>query len=324
MSWALFKFAPLKEIPLAENAEALYEATVFSADNNALEVRSIKRSGWSQIPQVKAAQEAFFNQKVFVDKAIWDKNLFDGNLETAFAVNHKWNIEQRVKGGCLRIDLGREMSLDELKIIVANDFDLQPQLIGEGNWVETSTDLVNWTRQTYIAELESTITFKNKLRYIRIPYAPQRIVEIEGYQDGEQVSKDSWRASNLFAHASKMTPLKMWGASTSFRKIHKNAYLCIALEGKHGVEGAYVAAMIDGEYYGCPDRAVSYPSNTWEYVNKKRDANYTYYLPLTEEMSKKDIKIFVMGYDKDNLDFKPEWYVTSSDPYERSTLTLIK
>jgi hypothetical protein len=46
------KLADLKTVDVPSDAVALYEATVFSADNNALEVRSIQRSGYSSIPEV--------------------------------------------------------------------------------------------------------------------------------------------------------------------------------------------------------------------------------------------------------------------------------
>ena len=62
------KLGGLSEIPVPDDAEALYEATVFAADNNALEVRSLKRSGETSIPEVKAARDAFFDQKAFVDR----------------------------------------------------------------------------------------------------------------------------------------------------------------------------------------------------------------------------------------------------------------
>jgi hypothetical protein len=63
------------EIPIPEDAQALYEATVFAADNNALEVRSLHRSGETSIPEVKAARDAFFNQKSFVDLGVWDNRI---------------------------------------------------------------------------------------------------------------------------------------------------------------------------------------------------------------------------------------------------------
>ncbi|MFP2996642.1 hypothetical protein ABN763_12055 [Spongiivirga sp. MCCC 1A20706] len=319
------KLNEFTEISVPKDVDALYEATVFSADNNALEVRSIQRSGWSSIPQVKKAQQAFFEQDVFINKGIWDKNLFDGDLKTGLNINHKWNVEQRIKGGCFRLDLGEIVDLDELRIIVTNEFDLQPQLLAEGNWVETSTDLINWTKDAYIADTNANIKINKPFRYLRIGYAPQRIVEVEGYKNGKQLNSKNWRASNLFAHADKMKAVKTWKTTFTPTEMAKGSYLCVALEGKHGVEGAYAAAKVNGTYIGAPDRAVSYQSNTWEYVNRRSDSNYTYYIPLEKSMIGKEIEVFVMSYDTEHLDFKPELYITTSRiPFEKKQLLLTK
>ena len=319
------KLDNFRVFPLLDDAEALYEATVFSADNNALEVRSLKRSGPSHIPVVKAARDAFFEQKTFVEQGIWDKYLFDKDFDTAFAVNQNWNIEQRIKGGCLRIDLDTVVEMDMLRLWMNSESDMLPQIVGEENWIETSTDLVDWTREPYTADLISDIKLNEPLRYIRIPSAPQRIVEVEGFFQGTAIDTDAWSASNLFAHPSALDVKKMWTVEYKPYEIPKGSYLCIALEGKHGVEGAYVGAMVDSKYIGCPDRSVSYPSNTWEYLTARRDSNYTYYLPLTKDMKKKSISIFVMAYDEENLDFIPKLYITTNEiPFQEAELILKK
>lgn len=78
------KLGDMKSIPVPNDAEALYEATCFAADNNALEARSLLRSGPTKIPQVQKARDAFFTQQLFVDRGLWDRNLFDGDLKTSF------------------------------------------------------------------------------------------------------------------------------------------------------------------------------------------------------------------------------------------------
>ena len=45
------KLGDLQPTQVPADAEALYEATCFAADNNALEVRALQRSGPSRIPQ---------------------------------------------------------------------------------------------------------------------------------------------------------------------------------------------------------------------------------------------------------------------------------
>jgi hypothetical protein len=89
------------------------------------------------------------------------------------------------------------------------------------------------------------------------------------------------------------------------------------------VEGAYAAAKIDGQLVGANDRASSFPSNTWEYPASRRDKNYTYYIPLDRNQTGKNIEVFVLGYDQDNLDFNPElWINAYSQPWEKMELVL--
>jgi hypothetical protein len=305
------KITDLLEVEIPIDAESLYEATVFSADNNALEVRSLIRSGETVIPEVKKARDAFFNQKVFVDRGIWDKNLFDSNLKTGFWQSKKYGIDQSVNGGAFRLDLGELTNVDHIVIAVPDDFSLQPLLAEEGNYVEISPDLKTWETLTYLAGPKSTIYINGKTRYLRFKIFPQQIVEIEGYYKGQQLNRTNWRASNLFAHADTMECIKSWKSAFTLNEIPKNSYLSIAINGKHGIEGAYVAAKINGKLIGAPDRAASYPSNTWEYINAKKDSNYTYYIPLNDSYVNEEIEVFVMGYDKENTKIKPEVWISS-------------
>jgi len=319
------KLASFNEIEIPKDAAALYEATVFSADNNALEVRSLFRSGKTNIPEVKAAREAFFNQKTFVNRGIWDKDLFDGNMNTGFWPSKKYDIDLRIKRGTFRLDLGEQTDVDELVIRLPDYFSLHPLLPQEGNYAEVSSDLKTWERITYLADTLNIIPIHKSIRYIRMQQQPQHMVEIEGYYKGKKLNSDKWRASNLFAHASKMKPVKSWSSSFTLPELANNSYLSIALNGKHGVEGAYVAAKIDGKLVGAPDRASSYPSNTWEYVNAQRSSNYTYYIPMKDEYIGKKIELFVMAYDKEYTDIIPEVWISSyTDGKETISLELQK
>ena len=318
------KLTDLKETEIPVDAESYYEATVFAADNNALEVRSVKRSGTTRVAQVKAARDAFFEQDVFVKRGIWDKNLFDGDMETGFWQSKKYNIDQSVKGGALRIDLGKVIAIDELLMKVPNHFGLHPILLDEGNYVEVSKDLKEWKQILYLAELESRIPIYDSIRFLRFRRFPQQIMEIKGYYQGFALDRTHWRASNLFAHSEVMKPVKAWTATVTLPELAANSYLSVALNGKHGVEGAYVGAKVDGVYVGAPDRAVSYPSNTWEYINARRDKNYTYYIPMKEEYVGKEIKIVVLGYDEEHNDIKPEVWISSFNPDEKVKLTLYR
>ncbi|NOU59678.1 hypothetical protein [Marinifilum caeruleilacunae] len=319
------KLADLSVTKIPEEAQALYEASCFAADNNALEVRSLQRSGDTKIPQVQKARDAFFNQDVFVDRGVWDKNLFDGDLETGFWPSRKYNIDQKVDGGCFRLDLGEITDVDQLIIRVPDDYSLQPLLRDEGNYAEVSTDLKKWKTITYFASEEMRINSKEPIRYVRLHAQPGRMVEIEAWRDGKMLDRSKWKASNLFAHSKKKKAEKAWHAKFILNEIPEGGYLSIAINGKHGIEGAYAAAKIGDRLLGCPDRSVSYPSNTWEFVNSKRDSNYTYYLPLNQDMIGQEIEVFVMGYDKENLDFEPEvWISAYPEPYKEQILELTK
>jgi hypothetical protein len=305
------KLAEFNEINTPTDANALYEATIFSADNNALEVRSLFRSGKTSITQVKAARDAFFNQPAFIDRGIWDKNLFDGDIKTGFWPSKKYDIDLRIKKGALRLDLGKITYVDEIILHIPNYFSLHPLLREEGNYVEVSTDLKNWETITYLADLKIIIDIHKKIRYLRFRSQPQQIVEIEGYHNKKLLNRTNWRASNLFAHPKVMKAVKSFKSSFVLNEIPKNSYLSVAINGKHGIEGVYVAAKINGKLIGAPDRASSYPSNTWEYVTAKKDSNYTYYIPLNNSYKNQKIEVFVMGYNKNHISFKPEVWLSS-------------
>ena len=317
--------ADMQVCPVPEDAEALYEATVFEADNNALEVRSLQRSGPSRIPQVKAARDAFFQQPVLRARGIWDRNLFDGDFATGFWPSRKYNIDQRFKGGCLRLDLGRVTDIDQLILHVPDEYSLQPLLREEGNWVEVSPDLKSWKRLTFLAGTTMVINLPGPVRYLRFFHSPDRLVEIQGFRGGRPVDRSGWRASNLFSHSRRMQPVKAWNAKVELTEWVEGSYLCIALEGTHGQEGAYAALKVDGAYVGCPDRAPSFPSNTWEYVNARRDSYYTYYVPVTPAMIGKPIEVYVLAYEEGKTDFNPKvWVSTYPIPWKTRMLTLTR
>lgn len=73
---------------------------------------------------------------------------------------------------------------------------------------------------------------------------------------------------------------------------------------------------------GCPDRAASYPANSWEYVNARRDRGYTYYVPVTEEMLKEPIDVYVISYNKEHSEPQPVVWL-SRDPEAANGVLLI-
>ena len=137
------------------------------------------------------------------------------------------------------------------------------------------------------------------------------------------MERSSWRASNLFAHPTKMEPFTAWHSRVLVEEAGPGANLAIAIEGVHGVEGAYAAVKVGDRYVGAPDRAAGYPSNTWEYVNARRDRGYTYYVPISDDMVGQQLDVFVLGYDNEHTDLKPVvWQIYDPTPLNGSMLVL--
>jgi len=315
------KLGEFTEIPVPADAKALFEATVFASNNNAMEVRSLERSGETKIPQVKAARDAFFNQKTFVNRAVWDKNLFDGDLKTGFFPSDII----KTKRPSFRLDLGKVQHVDELIVTVPDVFSLSPLKEAEGSRVDVSTDLKSWETITYMAGTEMTIPIGKSVRYFRFSSFARQIVEIEGITAGKKLDRTHWKASNLFNHPARVRAVKAWKSTTTLDEVPANSYLCVAINGVHGREGAYVSAKIDGKLVGAPDRAPSMLCNPWNSFNSRPDKNYTYYIPMKKEYIGKSIELFVLGYDRANLNYKSEVWISSYPfPWERTKLVLEK
>jgi hypothetical protein len=313
---------------LPADAEALYEATCFAADSNALEARSVIRSGPTKIPAVQAARDAFFQQRTFVGRGLWDRYLFDGNPETSFFVSKRWNADPRItEDAPLRIDFGAVIQPDTIEIIIPDQFSLMEKFEGEGGTVaQVSADLKTWTSIPFIHGEKNRIDPPKgtSLRYLRIPRFSHRISEVNAYIDGKAMPRDAWRASNLFGNFERMKFTKAWTAPVAIKQCAEGSYLCVALNGKHGVEGAYAALRTeDGRYIGAPDRSTSYPSNPWEFLNSKRDNSYTYYIPITPDLVGQPLEVVILGAGTAEDTLQPVvWQTAHNIPFTGKTLTL--
>jgi hypothetical protein len=316
------KLADMHITDVPEDAATLYEATAFSADNNALEVQSLHRSGPTAIPQVKAARDAFFKQNTFINRAIWDKNLFDGDKSTLFAVS-KAKGDQRIKGGCLRLDLGEEMFVDSILVRIPNEYLLQPLIKDEGNYFTISSDLTHWQQITFWASTDMYLPINSKMRYLKMKPFPDAISEIEVYSGGKKVAPTAFKVSNLMADGAVMYCNDAWKTTFVLNETPRNSYLCVAINGQHGVEQAYAALKVDGHYVGAPTRTVSYPINPWENRVAKKESNYTYFFPVDPLMAGKKIEVFVLGYNEQKMAIKPQVWITAYPiPFETKTMTI--
>jgi hypothetical protein len=321
------KLGDLEACEVPDNARAYYEATCFAADNNALEVRSLFRSGPTDIPQVKKARDAFFNQEVFVERGVWDKFLFDNDPDTSFYVNTRFGRDLRINGGALRIDFGEPIEIDKLVIHVKDEQSLQPFKREEIVRTEVSSDLQQWKRIFMLAgkTMEMDLSKAGPVRFVHLAGCPNQVFEIEGFWKDKRLDSGNWRASNLFSSYGRFRAHYAWSHSFVLEEIPDGGYLAIPINGIHGKEGAYAAAKIDGQFIGAPDRAVSYPSNTWEYYVREYDKNYTYYIPLDKSMTGKSIEVYVLGMNEEAGKLKPEvWLTAYPIPFMERELVLEK
>jgi hypothetical protein len=317
------KLGMMQPIPAPEDSEALYEATCFAGDNNALEIREWLRSGPSKIPQVRNAREAFFGQEIFRARGLWDRGMFDGDEETFFKARPE--IE---KNGLLRVDFGEPVRIDTLVLRAAKGFEATP---GRAKG-EFSADLKSWTRFALSStgcETIGDLPTDRPLRYLRLSGFPEGISEIEGFYGGQPLDRSAWRASNLFRRYADHPAVAAWSASFTLEEAAKGSYLAVAVNGRHGVEGAYAALRIGDAYVGSPRRAISYPSNVWEWYVRTTDSHYTYYFPVPPEWVDREIEAVVLALrtddvtDREEANLEPEVWITAYPiPYESKELIL--
>lgn len=293
------------EIPA--DANRLYEESMFAADNNALEIRSLHRAGETKFAAVQAARDAFFQQKAFVERGIWDRYLFDNNMQTGFYPSARQG-EQRIHGGCLRLDLGMTTKVDSIRLRTPSYYGLRPMQLLEGQRADFSTDLATWHSCSFLADTTSTLIIGSEMRYLKVYDAPGQLCEIEVFADGKRIDASHCKASNLFAPS--MDFQYAWTTRITIPSHFAGGKICVALEGRHGVEGAYAALRIGHAYVGAPDRAPSYRSNTFESNVSQTDRNYTYFIPITADMTQQDVEVVVLGTSACDRDLKPHVYLT--------------
>jgi hypothetical protein len=319
------KIADLVPCDVPEDAEALYEATIFSTDNNALEIRELDRSGKTTIPQVKAARDAFLEQPLFADRGLWDHYMFDGDPETSFYVSRRRHKADLLNGGSLRLDFGKAVTMDELIIEVGSEHALQPWKTEEAVFLEVSENLYEWREIRILAKNTMKIKLdpEKPIRYVRFRGTPDKINEIRGFLKGKPLDRSKWRGSHLYSPYSRVKAENAWSASVAINEIPEGAYIAVCLDGEHGIEGAYAAIRVDGKPVGASDRSHSYPVNPWEYPAIKANSHYTYYIPLSKEMEGKNIEIVVLGMKGGVKKFNATAYLTCyPKPYKKMELVL--
>ena len=306
------KLGDLTAVEVPDDAEALYEATCFAADNNALEVRELERSGPTAIAEVAGAREAFFSQPTFRRRLVWDRYLFDDDPNTGLAVSRRYR-PMRIRGGGFRLDLGQPTLIDHLHLAVGGDYELQPIKSQEGVWAAVSADLKTWTPVRFFAteDLAAELPAESPIRYIRMDGCPDKITEVRGSFRGRPLDRSGWRASNLFGRYRSAPATHAWSLKFKLDQAAPGAYLAIACHGKHGAEAAYAALRVGDGYAGSPRRSPSYPANSWEGTVAQTDGNTTYYIPITAEMIGKPLEAVVLLLKGGLSDIQVEAWLTA-------------
>ena len=302
------KLGDLKPVDVPVDAEGLYQATCFAADNNALEARSLERSGPTRVPAVQKARDAFFASALFVDKGIWDKNLFDGRMETRFTQAPAWGGKP-AHGGALRVDFGGPIHVDRL--VLRGEATRLPE--GIDGIAEVSEDLKTWRPARLSFEkdaITAAVPGGGPVRFFRMNAVPAPLAEIEGYRAAKALDRTKWRASNLFSPYSKTPAVAAWSLSCKLNDTLPGSYLAIPLPGRHKAEGAFAAVRVGGRLLGAPCRAVSYNANVWEAPVQVVDGNYTYFVPLTSDVRGRQIDIVVLVMKDGANEIQPEAWVT--------------
>lgn len=302
------------------NAEQLYEATCFAADTDCLEAQSLKRSGETKIPQVKAARDAFFNQDTYKFRGLESGAMFDGDPDTYFDAVSRIS---RLKDGCLRVDLGKVYDLDRVEIeyfsIDEPIEEVIKQVIPETG--ESSADLADWNPAPLVSDAVTTENVtapvvRNSIhniiyvdgkkctavykiaasaRYFRLNAPMDRIYSFRLIgTDGTEIRPENPSANNLimpYAEAGFNTARSLEITVPENADVEAGAYIAVAFDGIHGCEGVYCSAECEGKPVGFTDRARSFPVNAWEYIVGPSDSGYTYYLKLTPEFVGRKIKL---------------------------------
>nr|MDO8088787.1 hypothetical protein [Candidatus Sigynarchaeum springense] len=354
------KLAELAPCDVPADAETLYEATCFAADNNCLEARCMTRSGPTLIPEVQAARDAFFDQPIFKARAPWDKFVFDSDASTRM-------FTAAYPEAGLRVDLGDVVAIDTLAIKGAGDGFLRDEIT-----IDISTDLATWTTVTarvhdckpalasskddplftitpepedapfdprsdpsFFGEsrfplpvgkqrfVEIDVPGKSA-RYFRVHDVPAHVFKIAGRRAGMWIhDRSKWHLNFLFERLQRQSFDKAYHASFVLDEIPDGSYVCVAIFGEHGEEGAFAALKVGGKPVGAPDRALSYQAHPWEHLVKSATGNYTYYFPLRQEYRGKPIDAFVLGVKGNPRPmFVEAWITAYPIPFKRVELVL--
>lgn len=322
-----------------ENGELLYETAMFAITNDSLEIRSLRRSGETEIPQVKAARDAFFGQEHYALRGCEARNMFDGKPDTFYDSQSKTycDMNLRICGGCLRVDFGEEILCDSVEIeFFSGDYATREVEVQKLPLVaEYSTDLANWKSSDFAQisvkdddftaeiikftahtlydlhgkKLVSSYGIGGKIRYLRIDNPVDRIYAVRLIKDGKEILLKEPFANNMQAHYRYRKTEVAKSAEFILPDYRSGARLAAAVEGEHGEECVYCVAEINGKTVGFPRRAPDYKANQWEHCVCGSDKNNTFFLELPDGLQGEKIKVTALFSNRRKSDAVCNVYV---------------
>lgn len=322
-----------------ENGELLYESAMYAITNDSLEIRSLRRSGETKIPEVKAARDAFFAQAHYTLRGCEAKAMFDGDKNTFYDSQSKTYCgeNRRISGGCLRVDFGREIDCDSVEIeFFSGDYATREVEIQKVPLIaEFSSDLASWKNSELVKMSVSDEAFtakiikftahtlydlhgkkvvasydiNDKIRYLRIENPVDRIYAVRLIKDGKIIETRDAFANNMQAHyRHRKTAVHKWQQFV-LPQYKSGSSVAVAVEGVHGEERVYCTAEIDGKLCGFPKRAPDYKANQWEHVVCGSDKNNTFFLELPEGTEGKTLTIHAVFSDRRKADARCDVYI---------------
>jgi len=236
------------------------------------------------------------------------------------------------------VDFGEVLDADTLEIVCFEAKEVTPEVQIQ-TYTQTGTyseDLAYWSETGHIVKtvLEENFTSpvvrssthdvyslegklikavyplgQKKIRYFRLPFPMDRIYAIRLWKEGEEIILNNPHVNNLQAMYGIKTVCACQSAKIILPVVKDGDYIAAAIEGEHGEEGVYCVALIDHEWIAFPERATAYRANVWEFRVMPKSSNYTYYLPLTANMSGKEITVYTMLCNPDKTDICCDLYL---------------
>ena len=315
----------------------LAELAKFTVDDDALELREMDALARapSALPEIEACRE-YMRRKVITAEGS-ARNAFDDDPATRWSDGYARRSEftgspapYRSDASLWRIDLAGLTDLRKLALHIVRR--TEDGFLGA---VETSADLKTWARADGLSlEKAQGIPLFTELRqrgrrikifdvevgdntpvqievplppgqsrYVRIRGRNFSVSEIVGYDaQGRKVDRTRWHATNLFGETPRPGRVLKAEHALSPGDVRPGQEFAVAVHSGPAkfdpVDGAYVAAVVDGKVVVPRHRAPAYPYHNYEWnsswLKTEKLGGMTFRLPIREEWTGKTVEFYVI------------------------------